>query len=451
MKMKKIKFKQVFLFICIGLLALSCTKGDDPVTETLGVPSAYGAASLNNAGFTANWTRVYHAEKYLLDVSTSITFATLLPNYSALPVTELTTVVSGLNSGVVYYYRVRAVKGTEVSAFSNVVTVEILSTGPEPTTALKDVANFNVGMIVRSSNLTGQTSDIILREFDNITSEYEMKMDKMYPSNGTFNFTAVDKIVKYATDNNLNLHGHALIWHNATPDWVTKFSGTNAEFEAMVKNYITTVVTRYKGKIKSWDVVNEAVDDASGNPLRNSIFKQKMGDDYIKKCYQWARDADPACKLFYNDYNFASNSSKRAAIFALVDGLKASNLIDGCGAQMHISYKSPGASDIQAVVDGVVSRKLLMHFSELDIQANPDNNMTALTPERAIEQKNKYKEVVKIFNAIPKANQYAITVWGLRDSESWLISFWGHADWPLMYNDDYSAKKAHTGFLEGLK
>ncbi|MBU2061468.1 MAG: endo-1,4-beta-xylanase [Bacteroidetes bacterium] len=321
----------------------------------------------------------------------------------------------------------------------------------EPDIALKDAANFNVGMIVNSNNLSGKKSDIILREFDNITSEYEMKMDKMYPSKGTYDFTAVDKIVKYAVDNNLNLHGHALIWHNSVPDWVTNFSGSNVEFETMIKDYITTVVTRYKGKVKSWDVVNEAVDDGSGNPLRNSIFKQKMGNDYIKKCYQWARDADPACKLFYNDYNFASSSSKRAAIFKIADDLKKDNLIDGLGAQMHIAYNGPAASQIQAVADGTVSRNLLMHFSELDIRANPDNDLTSLTVERAVAQQNKYKEVVKIFNAIPSANRYALTVWGMRDSESWLINFWGHIDWALMYNDDYSMKKAHTGFLDGLK
>lgn len=275
--MKKIKIRQAFWLICISLFIVSCSKTDEATEDALGVPSAYSAVNLTNSGFTANWTRVYQAEKYLLDVSTSAGFTTLLPNYSALPVSGLTVDVSGLNSGTIYYYRVRAVKGSQISAFSNVITVEIISTGPEPTTALKAAANFNVGMIVRSSGLTGQTSDIILREFDNITSEYEMKMDKMYPSKGTYDFVAVDKIVKYATDNNLNLHGHALIWHNSVPSWVTNFAGTNAEFEAMVKEYITTVVTRYKGKIKSWDVVNEAIDDGSGNPLRNSVFKQKMG------------------------------------------------------------------------------------------------------------------------------------------------------------------------------
>ncbi|MCW2120430.1 endo-1,4-beta-xylanase [Flavobacterium sp. 7A] len=449
--MKKMKIRQALWILCISLFVLSCSKSDEAVVVTAGVPTAYGAVNLTDSGFTANWTRVYRADKYLVDVSTAADFSSVLPNYNELAVNALTIDIEGLVSGTTYYYRVRAVRGEAISAFSNAIAAEIISTGPEPTTALKAVANFNVGMIVRSNRLTGITSDIILREFDNITSEYEMKMDKMYPSKGTYDFTAVDKIVNYATDNKLNLHGHALIWHNSVPSWVTNFVGTNAEFEAMVKDYITTVVTRYKGKIKSWDVVNEAVDDGSGNPLRNSIFKQKMGDDYIKKCYQWARDADPACKLFYNDYNFASNAGKRAAIFKIADDLKKDNLIDGLGAQMHISYKGPAASEIQAVVDGTVSRKLLMHFSELDIQANPDNDLTALTPERAIAQKNKYKEVVKIFNAIPAANQYALTVWGMRDSETWLIAFWGHIDWPLMFNEDYSAKKAHTGFLEGLK
>jgi endo-1,4-beta-xylanase len=321
----------------------------------------------------------------------------------------------------------------------------------EPNTALKSVANFNVGMIVTSNNLSGQKSDIILREFDNITSEYEMKMDVMYPSNGTYNFTAADKIVKYGTDNNLNVHGHALIWHGATPDWVKNFSGTDAAFETMVLDYITTVVTRYKGKVKSWDVVNEAIDDGNGNALRSSVFRQKMGADYVKKCYQAARNADPSCKLFYNDYNLAASSGKRSAAFVLIDDLKTAGLIDGLGEQMHISYDGPSASQIQSVVDGVVSRNLLMHFSELDIRANPNNDITSLTPDRAIAQQNKYKEVVKIFNAIPSANRYAITVWGLRDSESWLINFWGHIDWPLMYDDTYGMKKAHTGFLDGLK
>ncbi|WP_158847604.1 endo-1,4-beta-xylanase [Algibacter sp. L1A34] len=323
--------------------------------------------------------------------------------------------------------------------------------GSTSNTSLKDAATtFSVGTITRSSWLSagGKYTDIIKEQFNNLTSEYEMKMNVMYPSQGSYDFSAADAIVDFAVANDINVHGHALIWHNATPSWVEGFSGTDAEFETMVKDYITTTVTRYKGKVRSWDVVNEAIDDGSGNPLRNSIFKQKMGNDYIKKCFQFARDADPDALLFYNDYNMASSSGKRTAMLAIVDGL--GDLIDGVGAQMHISYNGPSASQIEATANAIVAKGKKVHFSELDIRANPDGNLTSLTSERSSLQQAKYKEVVEIYNAIPSENKFALTVWGIRDNKSWLIDFWGNPEWPLLFDDDYNKKPAYYGFLEGL-
>ena len=325
--------------------------------------------------------------------------------------------------------------------------------GPTNGEGLKGAATtFAVGMITRASyvNGGGQHTEILKDEFSSITSEYEMKMNIMYPSDGNYNFDAADAIVNFAVANNIHVHGHALIWHSATPSWVENFAGTDAEFEAMVEDYITTTVTRYKGKVRSWDVVNEALEDGSGHPLRNSVFRQKMGDDYIKKCFQFARNADPDLLLFYNDYNMASSSSKRAAMFALVDNL--GDLVDGVGAQMHISYNGPSASNIQAVADGTVSRGLKLHFSELDIRTNPegDSNVTSLSSDRANSQKAKFKEVVEIYNSIPLDNKFALTTWGLRDNESWLLDFWGVPDWPLMFDENYNKKQAYQGFLEGL-
>lgn len=320
------------------------------------------------------------------------------------------------------------------------------------TQSLKDAATtFAVGTISRSSWLTagGQHTEILKAEFNSITSEYEMKMNIMYPAQDSYDFSAADAIVGFAQANDMHVHGHALIWHNATPTWVENFAGTDAEFEAMVKDYITTTVTRYKGKVRSWDVVNEALDDSSGHPLRNSVFKQKMGDDYIKKCFQFARDADPDVLLFYNDYNMASSSTKRAAMFNLVDDL--GDLIDGVGGQMHISYNGPSASQIQSLADGVVSRNLKLHFAELDIRANPDNDLTSLSNDRAEAQRAKYKEVVEIYNSIPLENKFALTVWGVRDNESWLIDFWGNPDWPLLFDASYTKKAAYYGYLEGLQ
>jgi endo-1,4-beta-xylanase len=320
------------------------------------------------------------------------------------------------------------------------------------TQSLKDAATtFAAGMITRSDWLIGggQHKEVLKEEFNSLTAEYEMKMNIMYPAQDGYNFTAADAIVSFAQANDMYVHGHALIWHNATPSWVENFGGTDAEFEAMVKDYITTTVTRYKGKVRSWDVVNEALEDGSGHPLRNSVFRQKMGDDYIKKCFQFARDADPDVLLFYNDYNMASSATKRAAMFKLVDDL--GDLIDGVGAQMHISYNGPSASQIQSLADQVVAKGKKLHFSELDIRANPDNDLTSLTSERAEAQRAKYKEVVKIYNSIPLDNKFALTVWGMRDNESWLIDFWGNPDWPLLFDSSYTKKAAYYGYLEGLQ
>jgi endo-1,4-beta-xylanase len=144
------------------------------------------------------------------------------------------------------------------------------------TASLKEAATtFSVGMITRASYINGggQHTALLKSEFNNLTSEYEMKMNIMYPSEGNYDFSAGDAIVAFAQANNMNVHGHALIWHNATPSWVENFAGTDAEFEAMVEEYITTTLNHFKGKVRSWDVVNEAIDDGSGNPRTYFTFK----------------------------------------------------------------------------------------------------------------------------------------------------------------------------------
>ena len=317
----------------------------------------------------------------------------------------------------------------------------------------EETDTFAVGVITQSYRINegGNHTQVLKKEFNSLTSEYEMKMNIMHPSPNSYDFSAADAIVDFAVANDMFVHGHALIWHDATPDWVENFSGTDAEFEKMVEEYITTTMTRYKGKVRSWDVVNEAVDESAGNPLRNSVFRQRMGDDYVKKCFQFARNADRDAILFYNDFNIAANSGKRAAIFNLIDDL--GDLVDGVGAQMHISIDYPSTEDIQAVVDATVSRGLKLHFSELDIRTNPENdkNVSSLSIEKAALQKAKFMEVVKIYNTVPLENKFGVTVWGLRDNESWLINFFGVPEWPLLFDENYNKKQAYDGFLEGLQ
>lgn len=224
--------------------------------------------------------------------------------------------------------------------------------------------------------------DLNREQSSSLTAEFEMKMNPMYNNQNAINFDVVDDIIDFASASELRVHGHALVWHSATPSWIENFNGTDAEFESLIENYVKDVVGRYKGKIASWDVVNEAFEDGSGNPLRNSVFRQKMGDDYIEKVFRWAREADPDVLLFYNDYNMAVNGTKLQAVLDMVDDFQERGVpIDGIGFQMHISYNWPSEADIISSTNKVVSRGLKIHYSELDIRVNPDGTETSFTNE----------------------------------------------------------------------
>ncbi|WP_430816326.1 endo-1,4-beta-xylanase [Carboxylicivirga sp. RSCT41] len=441
------QLNNILLLILIAMVTLACGSGD-ATAPTLDAPLALNATDITQNSFTAKWVGVANAKSYQIDVSTANNFSSFVDGFEAKSVSDVKLEVSSLDANTDYFYRVRAVNGETLSA--NSMTITTRTTIPEDVPLKEAAQSFFIGNVVQSNRMTGTHKEILNREYSSITAEYEMKMNIMYPYEGAYDWTRSDAIVDFAVTNNLNLHGHALIWHNSTPDWIENYTGTDAEFEAMLEDYVKTVVTRYKGKVKSWDVVNEAIEDGSGD-YRNSVFYQRMGADYIAKCFKWAREADEDVLLFYNDYNLCDNGNKLTAVLNMIDGLTTGNVpINGLGFQMHISYNWPDRSDIEAAAQKVVDRKLKLHFSELDIRANPNNDLTSLSSARSLELKAKYKEIAEVYTAIPNDNKYALTIWGMKDNESWLLDFWGHIDWPLLYDSNFDEKDAYYGFLEGL-
>lgn len=324
-------------------------------------------------------------------------------------------------------------------------------------TALKTSAkDFYVGVAVNSSRVQDTSYSVIYtKEFNSITAENAMKMKGIFQGidnkgNLIFDWTKPDLIVDFAKANNINVHGHTLIWHESIPDFLKDFDGTNQEFELIIEKYITAVVSRYKGKVNSWDVVNEAIEDGTSD-LRQSKFVERMGTDYVKKCFQYARNADKDVKLFYNDYNLIFDTKKQKGAFALVDDLIANSLIDGVGYQMHIDYNFPSKAAIKSAADLIVQRNLFVHFSELDVKMNPKGDVQEFTDERNIAQAKKVYEVVEVYNNLPKENKYALTVWGLKDNDSWIIPRFGFPDWPLLFDSSFGKKKAYLGFIQALK
>ncbi len=326
---------------------------------------------------------------------------------------------------------------------------------PEPVgeyTGLKTVAPYPVGVAFQSGRLTSTPhTQIVERVFSSLMAEYEMKMEPLFTGPGAYAWDGADALVDYAVANGLQVHGHTLVWHQTTPPWLENFSGDSTAFEETVRDYITTVVQRYQGKVVSWDVVNEAFEDGTG-ALRDSAFRRRMGPDFMARLFQYAHAADPDVLLFYNDYGTIWDPQKRAAMLAMIDDFQARGIpIDGVGLQVHITYNWPPLSNITDTMNELVRRGLKIHLSELDVRVNPDGDLATLTAARSQAQKERVKALVAAFNALPPENRFAITLWGLRDPESWLIDFWGRPDWPLLFDALFRPKPAYDGFLEALQ
>ena len=298
-----------------------------------------------------------------------------------------------------------------------------------------------IGTAVQSGLLNnGQYEAIAGREFNYITAEYEMKWNTHEPGPGVFDFRAGDAIVGYAASRNQRVKGHTFIWHGATPGWVNGLSP--ADFRLAFDRHIRTVAGHYRGRIHAWDVVNEAIAD-DGMSLRDTIFRQKLGDGYIADAFRIAREADPQARLFYNDYGGEGLSAKANRIYDLVRDLIAQGVpIDGVGLQMHVSAtnRPPGAS-IASNIRRLADLGLTVHISEMDVRIN---NVPGAQPARLEAQKTAYNEIVRVCLGEPRCE--AITFWGFTDAHTWISG-----DMPLLFDAQYAVKPAYTGVLDALR
>ena len=292
-----------------------------------------------------------------------------------------------------------------------------------------------VGAAVQSGYLASEPeyAAAAARHFDYLTAEYEMKMDPIERDFGQFDFSGADAIVAFAEAHAMKVKGHALVWHGATPSWMSGL--TSAEARSALDDYIRTVAGRYKGRLAAWDVVNEAIaDDGSG--LRNTVFLQKLGPDYIADAFRLTRSVDPTALLFYNDYGGEGLGSKSDQIYNLVKGLKEAGVpIDGVGLQMHIQTVGyPTTTELTANIQRLSDLGLLVNISEMDVRVR-----NVGTPET---QRSRYHDIVAACVAAPRC--HAVTFWGFTDKYSWIDSTFGPDD-PLLFDETYHAKPAFFG------
>jgi endo-1,4-beta-xylanase len=341
--------------------------------------------------------------------------------------------------------------------------------------SLKALADFPIGVAVSAGtethsilydNANGETQRAIIEQhFDQITAGNIMKMSYLHSDINTFFYTHADALLDYATENELSIHAHALVWHSdyQVPDWMKNFEGDKAAWMVMMKTHVETIAGNYSGRVPSWDVVNEAFNDDGS--YRNSLFFQNMGADYIEAAFVNTRAADGAVELYYNDYSLSPGGPKLNAVLNMVDDFKARDIpIDGIGFQMHIYMDYPAIGAIRSSFKAVVDRGLKVKVTELDIPINnpysdnysyPDNYVSEFTPAIAQQQKVRYCEIMEAYlDVVPAHLRGGFTVWGVWDGDTWLNSVLfdnQHEDWPLLFDHDFNPKPALDGVAAALK
>lgn len=251
---------------------------------------------------------------------------------------------------------------------------------------------------------------------------------------------------------------------DASPVVPADGSKVAAAVDSALSRFIRAMVTRYAGKVKAWDVVNEPMADgtsglrtSANTPASNAsdrfFWSDYLGRNYALKAFQYAKAADPNALLFINDYNLEFNSAKLDSLINFVSELKGKGAqIDGIGTQMHISINT-SKNGIDNMFQKLAATGLKIRVSELDVRINPGNT-AGFMPTDALfaTQADMYKYVVQSFlKYVPAPQRYGITVWGVNDGDSWIITSQKQADNPLLFNDSFGKKPAYYGFLLGLK
>jgi endo-1,4-beta-xylanase len=309
------------------------------------------------------------------------------------------------------------------------------------------------------------TSAIVGREFSSITAENIMKSMEIHPGKDSFNYELPDKFVALGEKHNMFIHGHTLVWHSQLSPWIRNIKDSTEMAEAL-KSHIKAVAGRYKGRINSWDVVNEALNE--DGTLRKSAFLNAMGEDYLALSFKWTSEVDPKVDLYYNDYNLTHIEKRQGAIKLVKNILDKGIKVDGIGMQGHWHLNTPSLEDIEQSILDYAALGVKVAITELDISVLPNprdlvgaeisqnfDNSELLNPYAKglpdsiqVKLANRYKDIFKIFLK-HKDKISRVTFWGVSDGQSWLNGFpvRGRTNYPLLFDRDLKPKAAYDSII----
>jgi len=340
---------------------------------------------------------------------------------------------------------------------------------------LKDVfkGSFLIGAAVnraQSSEQDARGVALIRAHFNSITPEDILKWESVHPRSDRYEFEAADRYVAFGEKNHMFIVGHVLVWHNQTPAWVFQDDKGGAASRDVLLNrmrdHIHTVVGRYKGRINGWDVVNEALNE--DGTMRQTQWMKIIGEDYVAKAFEFAREADPRAELFYNDYSL-ENEAKRHGAIALIKKLQAAGIsVTAVGLQGHYKMDWPSMEQEEATISAFGALGVKVDLTELDIDVLPaasQNQGADITMNVELQARlNPYVKGLPDSVQQALAKRYAdlfaiflkhrdvidrVTFWGVEDGDSWL-NRWpvrGRTSYPLLFDRDGKPKPAFDAVI----
>ncbi|NEQ67764.1 MAG: endo-1,4-beta-xylanase, partial [Symploca sp. SIO2D2] len=252
--------------------------------------------------------------------------------------------------------------------------------------------------------------------------------------------------VTFAKTNQMQVQGHTLVWHQSLPSWLAEAEWTREEVLELMRQHIYTVVGHYRGQVESWDVVNEAI--SHNGKMRDSVFLNNIGPEYIEMAFRWAHEADPQARLFYNDHDAEELGKKSDAIYELVKNLLERNVpIHGVGFQMHTSLKRPpNPQKVAANIQRLGELGLEVWITEMDVQIYDGKGTRE---EKLAAQAEVYRDILRVCLDAPNCKSFA--TWGFSDKYSWIPYFFDRPDSPLLFDESYRPKPAYNALVEELQ
>lgn len=329
---------------------------------------------------------------------------------------------------------------------------------------------FYIGAALSVDQICGkepEAMDLVAKQFNSITPENIMKWEEIHPEPDRYNFNEADQYVAFGEKHNMHIVAHALVWYHQTPDWVFEDeSGNPLSRDALLermKDHIFTVMGRYKGRIHGWDVVNEAI--LKDGSFRRCKWLEIIGEDYVQKAFEFAREADPDVELYYNEFDY-EHVPKTEGVIRLIRSLQDNGVqVDGVGIQGHWFLDYPKMELFESYVGALSKLNVKLMVTEMDIGVLPfvpmDSDVVPLSSFSEKKQKmlNPYPETLPDTIQIELAKRYEaffhffikhhdlfgrITFWAVHDAQSWR-NYWpirGRMDYPMLFDKDCKPKPA---------